>query len=221
MPDTLDNLLSLVSSRLVSDTMRESYITNVKIFLQNGELSKNRFSWILSEISLYKISVKKYDKEESIKLLQAHGLLKEANYYFDHVKTSIKKPDMFELKWKQKAEEYKGRIEILEQKVSQLERHDAQRNKTSFKIITFTLLRLLRGACGVVMGFQIIALLPVLTWVINPPVITDNIMNLITLRIILLVVFSLMFVELRKIIHKLHNRWYGSPHPKLLKTLAL
>ena len=94
-------------------------------------------------------------------------------------------------------------------------------NKSSLEIASFGLLRLFRGIVGFMFGWQIVGLIPVLTWLSNPSAITGEMIGLTMLKVTMMIVFGLIFFGLRKVIHWLHNRWYGSPHPSLAKALAL
>jgi hypothetical protein len=94
-------------------------------------------------------------------------------------------------------------------------------DKSVFESASFTLLRSIRGVFGFIFGWQIVSLLPILTWFFQPASITDVMMAKVTVKIVIMVVFSLLFFLFGKIIHVLHNKWYGFPHPQLQKKFDL
>ena len=94
-------------------------------------------------------------------------------------------------------------------------------NKSLVESASFGLLRLLRGTVAIFFVLQIIGLLPVLTWFSNPHVISDDMWIQLVIKIVAFIVFGLLFFALRILIHRLHNRWYGSPHPTLTSVWAL
>ena len=94
-------------------------------------------------------------------------------------------------------------------------------NKSFIESASFLLLRLFRGIVGFIFGWQVIGLLPVLTWVSNPSAITGNMVAMVVLKIVMMVMTGVVFYGMRKYIHRLHKHWYGIPHPALSKTMAL
>jgi len=94
-------------------------------------------------------------------------------------------------------------------------------NKSFFESALFGLVRLCRGIVGVIFAWQVIGLFPLFTWFSDPSAVTAEMIGTVVLKAIMLVVLGLLFFRLRKFIHWLHHRWYGSPHPALAKVLAL
>ena len=86
----------------------------------------------------------------------------------------------------------------------------------------FAFLRLVRGICGFLFASQIIGLLPVLTWLQHPNVITGEMWALVVVKVVATLVFGWLFIWLRGVINRLHVKKLGKPHPALaVKKWAL
>lgn len=94
-------------------------------------------------------------------------------------------------------------------------------NKSFIERTSFLFLRLFRGIVGFIFGWQVIGLLPVLTWVSNPSAITGNMVAMVVLKVVVMIIAGGVFFGVRKYIHWLHKHWYGIPHPALSKAMAL
>jgi len=93
--------------------------------------------------------------------------------------------------------------------------------KTFAEKLTFFLLRLSRGFGGLLFGWQIFTLLPLLTWIIEPRLITGNMIAQVGIKLVFLLVSGTLFFLMRRLIHWVHTKWYGRPHPALTKRWAL
>lgn len=88
----------------------------------------------------------------------------------------------------------------------------------------FCFLRIVRGICGVVFCFQLVGLIPALTWVENPSALASEskFVFFLILKIIFALVFGAIFFGMRSLINHMHIKKYGIPHPTLAKkALAL
>ena len=95
------------------------------------------------------------------------------------------------------------------------------KNKSPFEKVIFALLRIIRGIIGVIFGWQIIGMFPAVTWFSDAASVTAGIFSLVFIKILMAIISGLAFFALRRVIHLLHLRWYGSLHPDLEKTFAL
>ena len=77
------------------------------------------------------------------------------------------------------------------------------------------LLRFIRGFCGFIFGWQVLGLLPVLSWVQQPDAITGSMVAVLLLKLVALVVFGSLFFALRRLINHLYEKKHGTPHPVL------
>jgi hypothetical protein len=86
----------------------------------------------------------------------------------------------------------------------------------------FFVLRLVRGAFYAVAAFQVLGLLPALSWVLTPNEVTpSHIAQLLTKLLFLAIALTLVW-SLRRLIDWLHVRQFGVPHPALAaRRLAL
>lgn len=82
----------------------------------------------------------------------------------------------------------------------------------------FGLLRFIRGFCGFVFVWEILTLLPVLTWLQQPDAITGNMCARALPKVIALIAGGCLFFWLRDVINRLHIKKYGVPHPVLGKS---
>jgi hypothetical protein len=92
-------------------------------------------------------------------------------------------------------------------------------NKVFLKEISIWILRIIRGFIGFLFGMQVIGLIPVLTW--TSEAVTEKGIVFVMIKVVFLVLFGLIFAGLRKLIHALHIKWYGVPHPSLPKSISL
>jgi hypothetical protein len=77
------------------------------------------------------------------------------------------------------------------------------------------LVRIFRGFCGVVAILQVFGLLPVLSWLQNIGAVTAEMWIFLAIKLVALAAFAALFFGLRPLVHWLHMRKYGSPHPSL------
>ena len=94
-------------------------------------------------------------------------------------------------------------------------------DKSFFETTLFIFLRLTRCVVGFVFGWQVVGLFPVLTWLYRPSDVSGDMVGMVAVKLVLMAAFGLLFFGLRRLIHWLHRRWYGVPHPALAKALAL
>jgi hypothetical protein len=77
------------------------------------------------------------------------------------------------------------------------------------------IVRFIRGLCGVVAILQVFGLLPAVGWLQNVRAVTGEMWVFLLIKLIALAVFAGLFFGLRPLVHKLHMRKHGSPHPAL------
>lgn len=86
----------------------------------------------------------------------------------------------------------------------------------------FGLLRVVRGIIGVLFVFQLVGMLPVLTWLQNPEAIGGHHVVQLVVKILAAAIFGALFFGMRTFINWLHQKKHGAPHPALaVKKLAL
>jgi hypothetical protein len=86
----------------------------------------------------------------------------------------------------------------------------------------YTALRIVRGIIGLVLGWQIIGLLPIITWLQDTSSITGNMIAALVLKVVLIGLFGAAFFGMRWLINKIHTKRHGVPHPALsTKAFAL
>lgn len=78
-----------------------------------------------------------------------------------------------------------------------------------------TVLRFIRGFCGLLFGMQIIGLTPVLGWLQRLDAVTGSMWAVAIIKVLALAFFGCLFFGLRSIINCLHTKKYGAPHPAL------
>jgi hypothetical protein len=81
-------------------------------------------------------------------------------------------------------------------------------------------LRVIRGIVGFIALWQVISLLPVITWIANPGSITSAMVLVVSVKAILLVAFGATYFAMRDLINKRHART-GSRHPVLTSQWSL
>lgn len=91
-----------------------------------------------------------------------------------------------------------------------------------FTGILFTL-RLIRGFAGFIAGWQIVGLLPILSWIANynPAADIENITTIIVMKSLSALLCFSVFFGLRSVINKLHLKRHGVQHPALVKRWGL
>ena len=72
--------------------------------------------------------------------------------------------------------------------------------------VGITVLRLLRILFGLVMAFQMIGLIPILSWPLNPQIVTGEAIVQVVIKLIVLALATLAFFGLRRLINRLHAR---------------
>lgn len=82
----------------------------------------------------------------------------------------------------------------------------------------FGLLRFIRGICGFLFAWQVVGLLPVLTWMQRPDAVTGGMWTRVLIKAIALVLFGWLFFWLRGAINRLHTKRHGAPHPALAEN---
>ena len=85
----------------------------------------------------------------------------------------------------------------------------------------YTLLRLVRGFFGFVAAWQVLGLLPVLSWLQDINAVNGNMMAILVVKILAMAMSFGAFFVLRTLINKLHTKRHGTQHPALLKKWAL
>lgn len=76
-------------------------------------------------------------------------------------------------------------------------------------------LRIIRGIVGLVALLQIVGILPALSWYSAPASVTSGMLVFLAFKVLLLFVFGLLFMWLRRVINGVHLKQYGSRHPVL------
>ena len=87
--------------------------------------------------------------------------------------------------------------------------------------VLFGLMRVARGAVGVLLAFQVIGVVPALTWVLDPSLVTPDMLIKLIGKFWVLAASTVLFFGLREIINALHKRWYGVSHPALARLMSL
>ena len=85
----------------------------------------------------------------------------------------------------------------------------------------YILLRLVRGFFGFVAAWQVLGLLPVLSWLQDIGAVNGNMMAILAVKILALAMSFGAFFSLRTLINKLHIKRHGTQHPALEKKWAL
>jgi hypothetical protein len=91
----------------------------------------------------------------------------------------------------------------------------------SVQKITFFTLRAIRAIVGLIFIWQIVGMLPVLTWIASPADVTPDMAVRVFIKLCFGIIFGFIFVGLRQFISGLYFRWNGMPHPSLAKRLSL
>jgi len=92
---------------------------------------------------------------------------------------------------------------------------------SSVQKITFFTLRAIRAIVGLIFIWQIVGMLPVLTWIASPADVTPDMAVRVFIKLCFGIIFGFIFMGLRRFISGLYFRWNGMPHPSLAKRLAL
>lgn len=87
--------------------------------------------------------------------------------------------------------------------------------------LRFAFLRCARGFCGFVFGWQILGLLPALTWLQQPSAVTGKMILLVFIKVVFLAAFGALFFGLRTYINRIHTKECGVPHPALTNRWAM
>jgi apolipoprotein N-acyltransferase len=77
----------------------------------------------------------------------------------------------------------------------------------------YATLRTLRALAGVFFVWQLIGLLPVLTWLQNPSAVTAGMWAAVIAKLVMAAIGIGAFVGLKKLINFLHVKNHGVPHP--------
>jgi hypothetical protein len=85
----------------------------------------------------------------------------------------------------------------------------------------FGLLRFIRGFFGFIAAWQVLGLLPVLSWLQDPASVNGNMMAMLVVKLLMMVLSVGAFFGLRALINKLHIKRHGIKHPSLEKKWAL
>ena len=94
-------------------------------------------------------------------------------------------------------------------------------NAKLFQRGLLTLLRVFRALVGLVFLWQLLGLLPVVSWITNPAAVTPDMMAGVFLKAILALIAGVAFAKLRHLINSLYSAWLGEPHPRLKKFCRL
>lgn len=84
----------------------------------------------------------------------------------------------------------------------------------------FGLLRLIRGF-GFIAVWQVLGLLPVLSWLQDLGAVNGNMMAILVVKLFFMALSFGAFFGLRVLTHKLHIKRHGIQHPALVKKWAL
>lgn len=82
-------------------------------------------------------------------------------------------------------------------------------------------LRIVRGLVGFIAVWQVLSLLPVITWMANPETITSSMVLVVAVKAILLVASGASYLWLRDLINKLHTSKPGANRPLLHSQWSL
>jgi hypothetical protein len=85
----------------------------------------------------------------------------------------------------------------------------------------YTLIRLVRGFFGFVAAWQVLGLLPVLSWLQDIDAVNGNMMAILVVKILAMAMSFGAFFVLRTLINNLHMKRHGTQHPALIKKWAL
>ena len=81
-------------------------------------------------------------------------------------------------------------------------------------------LRIVRGIAGFIALWQVLSLLPVMTWIATPGSITSAMVLVVSVKAILLVLFATTYFAMGDLINKRHAKT-GSRHPVLSSQWSL
>lgn len=85
----------------------------------------------------------------------------------------------------------------------------------------FGLLRFIRGFFGFIAGWQVLGLLPVLSWLQNLSAVNGNMMGILVVKLFFMALSLGAFFGLRSLINKLYMKRHNTQHPALVKPWAL
>jgi hypothetical protein len=85
----------------------------------------------------------------------------------------------------------------------------------------FGLLRVIRGFFGFIAAWQVLGLLPVLSWLQDLSSVNGYMIAILVVKILVMALSFSLFFGLRALIHKVYLNRYGIQHPGLLKKWAL
>ena len=85
----------------------------------------------------------------------------------------------------------------------------------------FGLLRLIRGFFGFIAAWQVLGILPVLSWLQDLGAVNGNMMAILLVKSLFMALSFGAFFGLRALINKLHIKRHGIQHPALEKQWAL
>lgn len=83
------------------------------------------------------------------------------------------------------------------------------------------LLRFIRAIAGIVFGWQLLGILPLLSWIGNIQAITSQMQSVAFLKLTLLITSAIIFFPLRGVINRMHIKEHGVPHPAMKKMFTL
>ena len=89
------------------------------------------------------------------------------------------------------------------------------------EIFVFGFFRTIRLIFGLISAWQIFGLFPIFTWFSDLSAVTGDMLTIVVVKLLVMLFFGGLFFGLRAFIHYLHNRWYGAPHPSLLRIMAI
>ncbi|TNC80214.1 MAG: hypothetical protein C9356_14905 [Oleiphilus sp.] len=92
---------------------------------------------------------------------------------------------------------------------------------TLTKHLSFIVLRASRVGVALVMAWQVIGLLPSLTWIADLSAIDPNMIAILVLKLAVIAVSAAVFIAIRKLIHFLHRKWYAIEHPALVEPWSV
>jgi hypothetical protein len=84
-----------------------------------------------------------------------------------------------------------------------------------------TILRWVRGFFGLIAGWQVVGLLPLLGWLGSLDQVTGENLAQVFIKLVVLLVAYGIFVGMKKLINWIHSRRFGEPHPAMVSRWSL
>lgn len=87
--------------------------------------------------------------------------------------------------------------------------------------ILFLSIRVVRGIAGLTAGYQIVGILPVITWLQDIDGVSGNMVAKLFIKVFILAIALLIFFGLRRVLNAIYVRKFNIPHPSLAATWRL